>query len=230
MPASRVMIGLPVYGPMSTYTVQSILGIVLRSRPLIHDVRMVGGSYIDVARNTVAKCAADDPVCTHLFFIDMDMVILPHALERLLTHRKPVAGAWYCDKGEPPTPTAWNFTPEFERLEDVGEGLQLVGGVPMGCTLIETGVLRAMRDKFDDEEWFACGLGLGEDVHFAGRLRQMGVESYLDNDLVCGHIKEAIVTRSYWEHCRRNREAIAASKVQMAEAVAAYSRENGYVG
>ena len=82
----RVLIGLPTYGPMSTMAVHILLGIIMRSYPEhVRSLRMCSGAYIDTARNTVCKVAANDPKYTHLFFMDMDMGLLPDALERLLT-------------------------------------------------------------------------------------------------------------------------------------------------
>ena len=199
----KVFFGIPTYGPISTFTMQSVCGVLLKAHQYVHRFEMIPGSYIDMARNCLAKAAADDLECTHLFFVDMDMVFLPETLERLLSHGKPVAGAWYCDKSDPPRLTAWDWEPEWHRLKESGEGLQEVGGVPMGCTLIEAWVLRKMREIFKNEGWFLLTNKRGEDVHFSWRLHQMGIKSYLDNDLKIGHLKEAIYNYEYYELARK---------------------------
>lgn len=189
----KVLVGMPTYGSMSPKAVYSLWNLLYHSLDYLQGLIMVFDSYIDTARNSLAKIAADDETITHLYQQDQDMDVPSQGLLRLLTHNVPVTGGWYCDKSPEHKPTAWNWTPEFERLQDWQSGLQKVGGIPAGCMLVEAWVFREMRKMYNDENWFLI-TEKGEDVYFSERLKEMNIDSYLDNDLKCGHVMETTAT------------------------------------
>lgn len=211
----KILVGVPVYGPESPVFTHSLArlcirmaraGIVFGDAPF-----MVAGPYIDQNRNQICSLAAQEEECTHLLFLDHDMAVPADAAERLLGHDKDVVGAWYCEKGDVPRQTAWMLEP-FRRIPDAPllllnkTGLQVVGGVPMGCTLISTALLRCMFDeRCPDGWWFRLGdLDGGEDVYFSKQLAKMGVLSHLDTSLQCGHVGEKVFGVEDWRAAHSN--------------------------
>lgn len=156
------------------------------------------GAYVDKARNTLVRKALENE-STHLLFVDQDMLVPQDALHYLLKHDAPVVGAHYVGKAHPYETVAFNFDP-FRRvtLGDYDQdGVTEVGGVGMGCTLIDTSVFTQMIEKFGDELWFNIVHDTGEDVWFAQRCAEMGIPILLDAAIQCGHIGETIYTAGH---------------------------------
>jgi hypothetical protein len=85
----------------------------------------------------------------------------------------------------------------------------------MGCCVIDCKVLEEMAAKYVDIAWFATSTVFqepkaddplqsrtptfyGEDVWFFRRLKEMGVPTYLDCELVAGHVHYGIIDDSAW--------------------------------
>lgn len=195
----KVLIGVPTYGNLYPPAIWNLLQMVGRSMRVLRDLKMITGSYVHEARNVIAKQVADDPECTHLMFVDQDHTMAADTLVRLLERNVPVVGAWYCDRSDPPRVTAFDWSPAFHRITDHRiSGLQQVGGVPLGMTLIRADVLRHMRDAYGDEQWFQVTATQGEDVFFCSRLKELGIPVYLDNDVRVGHLALVPITYEHW--------------------------------
>jgi hypothetical protein len=89
--------------------------------------------------------------------------------------------------------------------EKPDDHLHKVGGTGMGCTLIQMGLFRKMKKFFGDEMWYSSK-ETGEDVHFAARCKEMGVDLYLDGFIQCGHIRDHIVTAQNYLWVKAERE------------------------
>lgn len=211
----QVIIGMPIYRHLHAETLLSVAGPCLRFPQWIHDIKIAPDTYIDDARNFLAELACDDEEATHLWMIDADMDVPQDALQRLLGNLVPVVGGWYC--AEDGNIVAWDFLDEgkeglrCEPVADCTESLRQVGGVGTGCLLIETRILRSMRERFGEDCWFQKqGREIREDVFFSLRLREMGISVYLDNTVECGHMKTMCLAKKQWEKRRTKHAALAA--------------------
>lgn len=214
----KVCWGVPLYGSIHTFNVVHLLnhlayGIGTQTFGLMS---LVEGAYVDHARNTIvsqslaAARSPDYPDLTHLFFQDQDVTLsldqTDYVVRRLLSLDLPVVGAVYFGRDPDHLPIAFDIEP-FARLRHVDlDGVQQVGGIGMGATLINLGVFRQMKQLYEDEWWFRCsesnegdGRRTGEDIWFAHRCAEMGVPIYLDGSTRCGHVGPVEITYRHWQ-------------------------------
>lgn len=135
-------------------------------------------------RNRIVKDALSLG-CTHLFFVDDDVLIDNSALQKLYAHDLDVVGGWYCKK----TPI-----PESATLIRDGESKQ---GVPLTQTgLVEVdwsltcGLTLYKMDVFKKipYPWFITSIQGTEDTYFSARARECGIKSFLDTSIQAGHV------------------------------------------
>lgn len=200
----------PVYGhipPACVISCEQLIAFNVAKR-LFVNVDHTLGTYIDVGRNMlVTKALAHPNKVTHLLFVDQDMVVPLTAPARLAAHGKQVVGGAYFLKTVPFTPVAYNFTPDFEMLPRLPHRkLAKVGGVGMGCTLIDMSVFRDMQKHFGDDLWFHTSNVMGEDVWFCDRLGSMGIPVYLDRTVSCTHVGDVGISENQYRYALAARE------------------------
>lgn len=195
----------PVYGhipPACSISMQRLIAINVAKRLFVHvDHRL--GTYIDAARCQLVQATLDHPNRpTHILFVDQDMVVPADAPERLAAHGMPIVGGAYFLKGDPFTPVAFDF--DLDGIDSIKDFRMIprlphrkvgkVGGIGMGCTLIDCHVFRDMEEHYGDKQWFHTSPTMGEDVWFARRCMEMGVPIYLDRTVQCGHVGDVEVS------------------------------------
>lgn len=229
----RVTIGVPGYGHVPALCLLSFGSFTAHgvAKGFIHHIGTSIGAYIDRARNDIVRQALGNK-STHLMFVDQDMILPELALTRLLSHNKPCVGGLYFGKDDLFTPVAFNLQPSFSRVydltdneavysrgwlpEDQGDTLKCtcekpddhlhkVGGTGMGCTLVKMALFRQMKKHFGDELWFSSR-ETGEDVHFASRCAEMGIDLYLDGFIQCGHVRDHLVTAQNYLWVKEQKE------------------------
>jgi hypothetical protein len=153
-------------------------------------------------RNLIINAALEND-CTHILFMDDDMVPKPDALLRLLAHDVDSISGLYLSRAYPHQPLIFDDLDEegraiFSYLEDDLTGLKPIAAAGLGFYLVKTDVLRAMPKpwfrlgELDSEQW--C-----DDIGYFYRLRQLGVESYCDLDVQVGHIGTFVITPNIQE-------------------------------
>jgi hypothetical protein len=166
--------------------------------------------YVVMARNAIVGAALEayaQGAITHLWWLDDDIVVPPGTLEKLFACEEPIVGAVYYANNL--KPVAYDINPEFKWLESVpSKGLYHVGGLGMGCTLIDCKVLIEMQEHFHDSVWFATSthfqkdetpIFYGEDVWFFKRLAEMGYNAYLNCDITCGHVHYSTIDENAYK-------------------------------
>lgn len=204
----RVVIATPLYGHPSPWFLVAFTRLwdEVRASGLGEAWRFTMIPYVDQARNQLVRdCLTHDP--THIFWVDHDVTVPPDAVTRLLRHNLPIVGGMYHSKDEPYGPVAFGLDP-FEMMQTVPptENLHLVGGIGMGATLVRADVYRLMKLQYEDEAWYQVHTGqpdIGEDVHFAMRLQEMGYPVFLDPTVACGHIRDQVVSAQDYLAARR---------------------------
>ncbi len=209
--SASVAVVQPVYGhipPSAAISMQRLIAVGVANRLVVHvDHRL--GTYIDNARNQLVQACLDHPnKPSHMMFVDQDMVLPLDSIARLAAHDLPVVGGAYFLKTEPFTPVAYNFHPSFYMLPKLPHRkLARVGGVGMGCTLINLDVMRELESHFGDKWWFKTDDGMGEDVWFSYRCRQAGIPIHLDRTVSCGHVGDVEVSEQQYQFALERRES-----------------------
>jgi hypothetical protein len=207
----KIFLGLPVYGGYDPHFTASLMAL-LTNRPchlIAHPC--VGDSLVARARNRIAaKFLASN--CTHLLFLDTDLIFSVDQIARLISHDEPVVAGLYPKKQ---VELAWvcNTLPDVEADD---RGLQPVRYAGTGCLLIAREVLEAMRDRWPELEYdpddgdepgvkwdfFSCGVYrcpdtglrryLSEDWWFCQRALDLGLKIWMDTQVVLKHVGQAV--------------------------------------
>lgn len=201
---ARVMIAVPNLGKIDTRLMMrlirwaSIKGVWSN----IEIVAPIGHIPHDSARNYCLDLFLQSD-CTHIFFIDSDVVPPLDALEKLLLAEKPVItgiypSTWY-DNEKKEMSRRNNVFSELkengELVEAKGKGVVCVHSAGAGCLLIQRDVIEQDIDspvfKF---EYNSVGMMIvGEDVYFCNKMREAGVYLYAHFDVQCNHVKETVL-------------------------------------
>lgn len=147
-------------------------------------------------RNIIIQQALDTD-CTHVFFLDDDVVIPNDALMKLLAHDKDIVSGLYLMRNHPHQPIAFDFAEEDGKCRHLildnykGQDLIPIVGSGLGCLLVKTEVFRKMEKpwvrmgELESDMW--C-----DDLGFYHRARKHGYQAYLDTTVLVGH--QAAVT------------------------------------
>jgi hypothetical protein len=139
--------------------------------------------------------------CSHIWWLDSDMVFPPAALGVLFRTEEDVVGATYVRRQSPPTLTHR----ELNGAEPfVGKGVREVETLPSGCLLVAARVYGDL-----EKPYYRCsyedGREVGEDVNFCRAVRATGRSIWLDADLSqdIGHVGVHIYNSQELPHDRR---------------------------
>jgi len=192
MPDIKVALGIAYYRTMSVQTALSLWGVARRYKGFMAALSH-GSCYTHWNREELVEQALSHH-CSHLWFVDTDMIFQPDTLERLLAHNVDIVGAYYPvrqrdqsystlkvdDNGVitpllPPLPTRC-----FSQVN--GKPLATI---PTGMMLINLDVLAKMSPPY-----FRCERPVGEDVYFCAHMYKAGVTLWCDPTIKVGHMGE----------------------------------------
>lgn len=147
------------------------------------------GSMLSSLREIMVKKALQANA-SHILFIDSDMKFPMTTARRLLEHRKPFVAANCTTRAHPVVTVAHDM--DGEAITSKGKhGLMKVQHVGLAVALIETEVLKALRQPLFLMDWIpSLRTYCGEDVYFCQKLVDAGVDLYIDHDLSrdIGHV------------------------------------------
>lgn len=188
----KLAIGMAVSDTIAYETVGALMGMfsVTRVKQLVF--MMEAGCYVHHNRSKILnKAVAQD--CTHLFFLDADMVCPPDTIMRLLAADKPVIGVHYNKRQHPPQTTVKMADLEgkavgFYQKELPNEVFQCFA-VGTGCMLIDLSVLNKIEKPYfdlitDEDGLVTCS----EDVWFCRKANRAGIGVWCDPTFKVGHI------------------------------------------
>jgi glycosyltransferase involved in cell wall biosynthesis len=166
--------------------IPSFLGLLRPDNSLTSTVH---GQSPAAARNTIIKQALDNN-CTHVFFMDDDMIFPPDTLIKLIAHDKPIVTALYLLRTFPHRPAFFDKAYDDGKCKftSLTKGLNgLVKGVNagLGAVLISTEVFKKVEapwvrlGEIDKDGW--C-----DDVGFFNRCRAAGYDVWCDLDAPVG--------------------------------------------
>lgn len=183
---AKICLGMAV----SDYIRSRTAGMMFTLAQKYPDMKLIihQGPYVHQNRENVARDFLQTD-CTHLFFVDSDMLFKPEVLDSLIKSDKDVIGAQYYRRvereGVPVVNTRYNMP-----------GMSMPNH-PFVQSPLATGCLLIKREVFEKvpAPWFAVGLDeagawVGEDVFFSRKVGLAGIQMWMDGSLEVKHIGE----------------------------------------
>lgn len=125
-----------------------------------------------------------DRGCTHILWLDSDMVFPEDTIHRLMAHNRTFVGANYVRKTIPASPVTAALGGGLTFTDANSTGLEEVLHIGLGVCLLRLEDIKEIKaPRFTmawDDDLKCYG---GEDVFFAKKLREAGVPCYVDHDL-----------------------------------------------
>ena len=156
----KLFIGIPVYQQMATQFNHCLLA--LQHDKKIH-IELHTGQGDGVARtrnNLTADFMKTD--CTHLLFIDCDLIFSTEHIERIVSHAEDVVGGFYAKKQEGPLEWVINTFPGHVGKRT--DGLHKVAYIGTGFICIRRNVIERMIERYPHIA-FAADYGTREIMH-----------------------------------------------------------------
>lgn len=188
--SKKVMIAVPAMDSVPTHFAVSLYNL---RKPCLTRLEVVSNSLVYDARNLLAAKAIDDN-CDYVLWLDSDMVFNADLLENLLNkiEGKDFISALAFTRHLPVSPTVYTTDKEYEALRYKPKNnypknqLFKVEATGFGVVLTSTKILKAVFDKY--ERPFNPDMGLGEDLIFCHRARQLGFDLWCDSSIKVGHV------------------------------------------
>lgn len=155
----------------------------------------VGRGHIQDRNKIIESFKKSD--CTHLLFLDDDMIFTGEDLIKLLSHDVDICTGNAWQRGEPHAPCIFLANEKLKTVspfDNIGNGLIEIDACGAYFLLIKRRVLENMSDeyfKYGDTTW--APTGVGEDVGFCIKAKLAGTKIYCDTDVEIKHIGRNIV-------------------------------------
>jgi hypothetical protein len=142
----------------------------------------IASANLAQSRNDLVKDSMKNG-CTHILWLDSDIGYPKDLVKRLAAHDQPIVGCNYFKRKFPLEPTALAIQDGELATLQFGEGLQEVGVLGMGATLVDLEVYKRIGSPY---YWFAYHKEtdriIGEDAFFCMRCNQEGIPIYCDHE------------------------------------------------
>jgi hypothetical protein len=201
----KLMVGVPTAGRITVHCARGLMLLMdeLRRNMMYEETKEQIGlvnfkqsSVISGSRENTAEEALNMN-CTHLLFVDDDMMFQPDAVGILASRREPIIGVNYRMRYPPARFTAQSIANEGQAVETTEDstGVEDIDYIGFGLCLIETRVFRAIP-----QPWFLPQYlnqkHTTEDLPFFRKAREYGWRTVVDHDASkrIGHVGECIYT------------------------------------
>lgn len=162
------------------------------------------GSLVYMARENLAKSAIEMGA-DYIFWLDSDMVFNPDVLKRMLANREKgdIISGLYFRRVSPYSPVLYDKLDltengatwsEFDELPDE---IFECGGVGFGCVLMPTQICIDVMNEY--HTMFTPVAGMGEDLSFCWRARQLGYKIVCDPSISLGHVGSYVITEQFFD-------------------------------
>lgn len=177
MVIKKLGIGCVTAGEMQAQTAFSLITAILHINPLPKiQMLLILGCYIHVNRNKMIEQAKREG-CSHLLFVDTDVLFGPDAINKLIQSDKEIIGGRYNKRTFPIVST----------VPDINE-LSTVPFVPTGFLLINMVVFDKVKGP-----WFGFDEETDSDDHFfCKKAIDAGYEVWCDPTIQIGHLGTAV--------------------------------------
>ena len=158
-------------------------------------------SPIAFARNIVSQYALREGF-DWLIMLDDDAIFPSDLVRRLISHNKDVVAALAYQRLEPHGTVSYEFSAEAKgpiALEGIEHtGLRKVDGTGMHAVCIKTSVFAKLKAAGIESWYGGFDNKFGEDFAFCARMQEIGVQVYVDTDLITGHLGDPrIIDEAY---------------------------------
>ena len=102
--ANQVSVGILHTDNVTMHWALGLRNLIIPGREdlrLWNPISPVSGMPFDHARNACVAGMLSKPYCTHLFFLDSDVVPPKDAILRLMAHKLPIVSGMYCRRSPP---------------------------------------------------------------------------------------------------------------------------------
>ena len=206
MADNKILIGMPCVNTIPVKVVEHLMSL---NKPCECYYKFVNGSLVYSARDEICSMAMLGGY-SHLLFIDSDMYFEPDALVKALNRNVDVVTGLYFKRRDDHDPVLYKkigkrlYNEEgriirhgFSEVEtDLTRDFFQVEGCGCGFMLISVETLKKMHKK--SISWFEPLLGLGEDLSFCERLKDIDVPLWCDTTIDLGHYGEYCYTWKDW--------------------------------
>lgn len=204
---SKVMIGIPSNRDLKKEFVAQLLR--LGQKVGINNLCMIQNAMINQCRDAIVTTAVQKGF-EYIMWLDDDMIVPPDVIERLMSHDKDICSGIYFGRRNF-RPLLFDINEEIENGETFysiknhteypDNGLLKVDGIGFGCVLTKVSALTKIWQCPDEGIGKTCfdfiG-GVGEDLSFGIRCKKLGIETWVDTSIKCGHLSEFTVTEAHW--------------------------------
>jgi GT2 family glycosyltransferase len=195
---TRILIAIPC---LETIKVETVISLFSMTAVLKYDAKLNihVSSVVHDARNKLVKDAIDTG-CTHVMFVDSDIVFPEDAINKLVEDDKDIVGGLYFRKQIPHLPTIHEKDGErllVPRTYPTTRPFE-VFAIGTGFLMVKTEVFKKMP-----QPWFYFGTykkhAVGEDVYFCWKAQERGYKVWCDPTFDLAHIGAYGFDKRDWE-------------------------------
>lgn len=186
----KLCVGIPTTGDVKTKTLFSVAKL-LQKYPEANLVTWEGCNVHQARINIVSEAIRGN--CTHLLFIDSDMVFEPDALKRLLQRDKEIVGVDANCRSLPLTSTVKIHDEEGNKIYTASDDLYECYAVGTGFMLIKMSVFQEIEKPWFFYEQDKDGdMKVGSDMWFCRQARNKDIKIWCDPTIKIGHLGDFI--------------------------------------
>lgn len=179
---------------------QTVLSLLNLKKPCEVFYVIASEGYTTAEGRAYCVIQAKKENCTHILFVDDDMVFTSHTLEKLLSHGKEIVGVASNSRTLPLSTTVsmidenGNHLPHDKiAFPKIPQELFRCFSVGMGVCLVSMKVFEVIEKPWFRFEAHESGKVLiGEDAWLCKQAREKGIEIYCDGSLFIGHIGDYV--------------------------------------
>lgn len=184
----NLLIAIPTLDFIHSEFVKCLVKLLDELKDVRHEVCIVSGTLVYVARDKLASKAVNEGF-THVLWLDSDMIFQPSIYEDLTDTRKEfVSGIYHARR---PGYMSCIFKScsdinKLERFEEYPNDTFQIEGCGFGCVLMSVEILKDVFRHYGT--CFCPEKDFGEDIAFCNRARALGHTLWCEPTVRLGHI------------------------------------------
>ncbi len=211
-PQTKLFVGMPIYGGVDPHFFCSVIRMVTDFKTNTVVFPLVGDSLVSRARNTLTRKFLDSD-CTHLLFIDSDLIFSSDQIRRIVSHNEDVVGGFYPKKKQGDPELVCNALDQSPPMDE--RRLTQLKYIGTGFLCVKREVFDRMIEAYGKDLWYTSdndcatveydfwSVGtyqypdgtkryLSEDWYFCQRALDLGFKVYGDNGILLRHSGSAV--------------------------------------